>query len=107
MRSWGFTVNDKETTSVRLTKFFEGLIDNLKTYHEDRSASFADESRKFERNVLYKVLLKLAHRHPDLDLSGIFRKLPQNTDVSATDKIAGPLADKVLHVPRIQGDRQD
>jgi hypothetical protein len=107
MRSWGFTVNDKETTSVRLTKFFEGLIDALKTYHEDRSTLFADESWKFVHNVLYKVLLKLAHRHPDLDLSRIFRKLPQNTDVTATDKIAAPLANKVLQVPRIQGNRQD
>jgi hypothetical protein len=107
MRSWGFTINDKEATSVRLTKFVEGLIDALKTYHEDRSASFADESQKFMHNVLYKVLLKLAHRHPNLDLFGIFRKLPQNTDITAVDKIAAPLADKVLQVPRIQGDHQD
>jgi hypothetical protein len=107
MRSWGFTVNDKEATSVRLTKFFEGLIDALKTYHEDRSASFADESRKFARNVLYKVLLKLAHRHPDLDLSGIFRKLPRNTSseissrtciLSSSNSSSGSLADEGLRL---------
>ena len=107
MKSWGFTINDKEATSVRLTKFFEGLIDALKTYHEDRSASFADESQKFAHEVVYRVLLKIAHRNPGFDLSGVFRKLPENTDVTAADKIAAPLADKVLQIPRIQGDRRD
>jgi hypothetical protein len=107
MKSWGFTESDKEATSVRLTKFFKGLIDALKTYHEDRSASFADESRKFAREVVYRVLLKIAHRNPGLDLSGVFRKLPENTDVTAADKIAAPLADKVLLIPRIQDDRRD
>ena len=68
MKSWGFTDNDKEATSVRLTKFFEGLIDALKTYHKDRSAAFANESRKFTREMLYMVLLKIAHRNPSLDL---------------------------------------
>jgi hypothetical protein len=107
MKSWSFTVNDKEATSARLTKFFDGLIDALKTYHEDRSASFTNESRKFSRDVLYKVLLKVAYRNPDVDLSGAFKSLPQNTDVIATDKIVAPIADKVLLVPRHQGNLQN
>jgi chromosome segregation ATPase len=44
MKSWGFTINDKESTSIRLNKFFKGLINTLKTYHKDRSTSFTDES---------------------------------------------------------------
>jgi hypothetical protein len=79
----------------------------LKTYQDDRSASFANESRKFAREVVYRVLLKIAHCIPDLDLSGVFRKLPDNTDVTASDRIAAPLADKVLQIPRVQGDRRD
>ena len=99
MKSWGFTVNDKEATSVCLTKFFEGLIDALKTYHEDRSASFADESRKIVREIVYKVLLKIAHRNPGLDLSGVFRRLPDSTGDTA--------ADKIVQIPRVQGNCRD
>lgn len=41
MKSWSFTVNDKEAASVRLTKFFKGLIEAPETYQEERAASFA------------------------------------------------------------------
>lgn len=60
MKSWSFTINEHEAASDRLTYFFDGLIEALKTYEYDRAASFTDESRKFARNVLYRALLNLA-----------------------------------------------
>jgi hypothetical protein len=90
-----------------LTKFFDGLIDALKTYHNQRSALFPDESRQFERYILCTVLLKRAHWSPSLDLSEIFNKLSRDTNVTAADKIAAPLADKVHQVPNIQSGRGD
>ena len=107
MKSWIFTANDHEVASARLTKFFNGIIEALKTYHEDRSTSFANESRKFARSVLYAVLLNLARHNPELDLSKIFKRLSENTVVTVADKIEAPSADKVLRVPRIQGDCRD
>jgi hypothetical protein len=103
MKSWSFTVNDKETASSRLTKFFNGLIEALNTYHEDRSASFANESRKFVRDVLYKVLTKVVYRNPNVDLSGAFKSLPEDNDITVIDKVVAPIVDKVLKVRRIQG----
>jgi hypothetical protein len=107
MKSWSFTVNDKEAASARLTKFFDGLIDALKTYLKDISTSFANKSWKFGRDVLYKVLVKVAYRNPDVDLFGVFKTLLQNTDITATNKVIAPIADKVLLVPRHQGDLQN
>ncbi|KAM3241877.1 hypothetical protein ACQJBY_054544 [Aegilops geniculata] len=107
MKSWRFTINEHEAASTRLTNFFEGLIEALKTYQDNRAASFANESRQFARSVLYMVLLNVAHHNPDLDLSGIFKKLPEDTNITAADKIVAPLANRVPKVPRIQGDRQD
>ena len=107
MKSWSFNINEHEAAIVRLTYFFEGPIKALNRYQDDRSASFANESRQFARNILYMVLLNHAHHNLDLDLSRIFKKLPMNTEVTAPDKIATPLANRVLEVPRIQGDHRD
>ena len=60
MKSWSFIVNDQDADRVRLTKFSHGLNKALKTYHDDRSASFFNKSRQFARNILYTVLLNLA-----------------------------------------------
>jgi hypothetical protein len=103
MKSWSFTVNNKETASTRLSKFFNGLVKALNTYHEDRSASFANESQKFGRGVLYKVLTKVVYRNPNIDLSGAFKSLPEDTDITIIDKVVLPIADKVLKVCRLQG----
>ena len=59
MKSWGFSISQKEATSVRLTLFFEGLIDVLDGYHKERAAKFAAESRKLLHDVLFKVLVKI------------------------------------------------
>ena len=84
-----------------MTHFFEGLIDGLKTYEDDRSAFFANGSWKFSRDAIFTVLLNFALRQPDVDLSDAFRKLPAGTDTSTAVKVVGPLADKVLRVPRV------
>jgi hypothetical protein len=46
MKSWAFSVGKNEVPSVKLTLFFEGLIEGLKMYEDDRAACFVDESRK-------------------------------------------------------------
>jgi hypothetical protein len=76
----------------------------LNTYHEDRAASFANESQKFSRDVLYKVLTKVVHRNPNINLFGAFKSLPEDTDITAFDKVVTPIADKVLEIRRHQGD---
>lgn len=101
MKSWSFTTNEHEVSNARLTKLFDDLIEALKTYHDDRNASFANESRLFVRSVLYDALLNLVHRNLGLDISKVFKKLSANADVIAADKIVAPLADKVLNVRRV------
>jgi hypothetical protein len=91
MKSWSFTVNDKEAASVWLSKFFEGLIEALEMYQEERAASFANESRKLTRDILYKVLIKVANRNPNIDLSGPVLR----------DTISQKLTPRVVTSPRI------
>ena len=60
MKSWAFSVKEHEVPSVKLTLFFEGLIEGLKMYDDDWAACFADESRKLTRDALFVVLRNLA-----------------------------------------------
>ena len=106
MKSWAFSVGKHEVPSVKLTLFFEGLIDGLKMYEDDRAADFANESRKLARDALFLVLSNLAFFHPDLDQSDGFKKRPSGADTFVVAKKVGPLTDRVLSVPRTQGSRR-
>ena len=103
MKSWAYSVGKHEAPSINLTLFFDGLIEGLKTYEEDRAASFANESRKLARDALFLVLSNLAFFHPELDLSDGFKKLPSGADTSAATEKAVPLSDRILKVSRTQG----
>jgi hypothetical protein len=95
-----FSVGGHEAPSIKMALFFDGLIGGLKVHEEGRAANFARESRRLARNALFMVLSNIAYRHPDLNLTDGFRKLPVGADVSAAEEKAAPFADKVLSVPR-------
>lgn len=99
MKSWGFTVNRDETASVRLSKFFEGLIDALQTYHADRDATTADEAHQFGHDVVYEVLTRVVHRNPSITLVGTFKALPVDADLAELDRLVAPIANKILEIP--------
>lgn len=104
MKNWGFSVSQKEATSVRLTLFFEGLIDVLDAYHKERAAKFAAESRKLLHDVLFKVLVKITCRNPGIDLSKAFTSLPAGTDTSEAEKLVAPIATRAAGgAVRVQG----
>ena len=107
MKSWTFSVNEHEAPSVKLTHLFEGLIDGLKTYEDDRSACFASDPWKFSWDAIFTFLLNFVQHHPDVDLFDAFKKLSAGTHTSAAAKIVATLADKVLRVPKVQGGHRD
>lgn len=104
MKSWAFLVKRREIPSVKLTLFFKGLIEGLKTYEGEMAAYIANESRKFARDALFMVFSNLAYRHPDVNLSDGFKRLPAGADVSVAEAKEAPFADKVLFVPRVPED---
>ena len=91
MKSWAFSVSMHEVPSVTLTLFFEGLIEGLKTYEEDRATCFVNEAQKLARDALFMVLSNLAFRHPDLNIADGFKRLPLGADTSAASEKAAPL----------------
>jgi len=101
MKSWAFTVSNHEVPSVKLTLFFEGLIEGLKMYEEDRATCFAEESWKLARDTLFLVLSNLAFLHPDLNLPDGFKKLLPGADTSTAVEKVAPLAENVLSIPRV------
>ena len=106
MKSWAFSINSHEVPSIKLMLFFEGLIEGLKMYEDERAACLANESRKLARNALFMVLSNLSYRHPNLDLNDGFRKATPGADVPAAEEKAAPLTDKVLKVPTAPRSRQ-
>ena len=105
MKSWAFSVGKHEVPSIKLTLFFEGLIEGLKTYEDDRATCFANETRKLASGALFLVLSNLAYCHPDLNLSDSFKRLPAGVNISAAEAKASPFAEKVLSVPRVPEDQ--
>src|SRR3989337_694471 len=87
MKSWTFSVNEHEAPSVKLTHFFEGLIDGLKTYEDDIFACFTNESWKFAQAAIFTILVNFAQRYPDVDLSDAFKKLLARMNTSAMAQV--------------------
>ena len=103
IKSWAFSIGEHEVSSVKLTLFFEGLIEGLKEYEADRDVCFGEESRKLTHIALSLVLSNITHAYPDIDLSVGFKKLPEDVDISAAQAKVASLAAKVLKVKRIPG----
>jgi hypothetical protein len=102
-----FTVGEHDSRSANLSLFFDGLLEILKKHHEKRSASFANESRKFCIEVVSKMLVKIICRNPDIDVSKAFKTLPLGTDTTAAERAIVPRIDKINQIPRTEGDHTD
>jgi hypothetical protein len=105
--SYSFTVGNHESTSARLTLFFKSILKALEKHHEGRATQVASESRKLCEGVLSKVLVKIAYRYPDVDLSKAFKNLPKGADTKAAEELVAPLVNKVSQIPRSEDQRKD
>jgi chromosome segregation ATPase len=106
-QSYSFTIDNHESTSAKLTLFFESILEALKKHHEERSAQFTSESCKLCEDVLSKVLVKIAYQNPDVDLSKAFKSLPKGVDTKAAKELVAPLVSKVSQILRTEGQRKD
>ena len=85
--------------------FFESLTDALKRLQTDEAMRLASEARRLCRNVLLKVLTKLAYRNPDLNLSMVC--LPKKVDPKPFEEKVMPIVDRIDKVKRVQGPRRE
>ena len=93
--TWSFNMDSNQAVSTTLSLFFEGLLAALDAYHKGRAKKFADESRILVRNVVLRILSKVVHYNPDVDMSNIFKKLPDGPELEAARQAVTPIADKV------------
>jgi hypothetical protein len=105
--NFSYPSDERVSTSARLTMFFEGLVDALKLLRSNRVVHLANESRKLCRTVLSKVLMKVAHRNPGLNLTNVLASLPENADLKALEELIAPIVDRVSRVKRVEGQRRD
>ena len=105
--NFSYPSDERVSTSARLTMFFEGLVDALKLLRSNRAVHLANESRKLCRAVLSKVLMKVAHRNPGLNLTNVLASLPETADLRALEELVAPIVDRVSGVKRIEGQRRD
>src|SRR3989337_3430407 len=78
--SFKYSSEDRASPSARLTMFFESTLDALQLLQSTRATQLAHETRQLCRAVLRKVLIKVAHSNPGIDLSGALGHLPKDAD---------------------------
>jgi DNA repair exonuclease SbcCD ATPase subunit len=105
--NFSYSSDERVSTSARLTMFFEGMVDTLKLLRSNRAVHLANESRKLYRTILSKVLMKVAHRNPGLNLTNVLASLPENADLKALEELVAPIVDRVSGVKRVEGQRRD
>ena len=93
--------------SAKLTLFFEGIIDALKLLQSDRATHLGNESRKICRAILLKVLVKVVHKNPGINLTNVLASLPGDADLKALKELVAPIVDRVSQVKRVEGQRRD
>src|SRR3990170_2593723 len=105
----GFKYSTEEwvSQSARLTMFFESIIDALKLLQSNRATQLANESRKLCRAILRKVLIKVVHHNPGIDLTNALGRLPRDADLKALEELIAPILEKVDSIKRIEGQRRD
>jgi hypothetical protein len=87
--------------------FFERIIDALKLLQSNRATQLADESRKLCRAVLRKVLIKVVHKNPGVDLTNVLDRLPKDANLKALEELVTPILEKVDSIKRVEGQRRD
>ena len=102
-----YSSDERVSSSAKLTMFFEGVIDALKLLQANRATHLANESRKLCQAVLLKVLVKVAHKNPGINLTNVLDRLPKDADLKALEELVTPIIDRVSHVKRVKGQRRD
>ena len=87
--------------------FFRGVAPALQQLRERIPKQLADESRRLCAGALEKVLMKIAHRNPGLNLTNVLRTLPPDVDQEALKALVAPIVNKVGGIKRVEGDRAD
>ena len=54
-----------------------------------------------------KVLTKIAHWHPDLDLEAALKSLPEDADIAALNERIKPILSRIYKIKRLEGQRRD
>jgi len=107
LQGFRYSFDDRVSTSAKLTMFFDRVLEALEQLHSDRTTHLANESCKLCRAVLRKVLVKVVHKNPGINLSNILDRLPKDVDVKALEELIAPTVDRVSQVKRVEGDRRD
>jgi septal ring factor EnvC (AmiA/AmiB activator) len=105
--SFRYSSEDRISPSARLTMFFESTLDALKLLQSTRATQLANETRQLCRAVLRKVLIKVVHSNPGIDLTSALGHLPKDADVKALEELVAPILEKVDSIKRIEGQRRD
>lgn len=107
LQNFRYSSDERVSPSAKLTMFFEGMIDALKVLHSDRATHLVNESRKLCRAVLRKVLIKVVHKNPGINLTNVLDTLPKDVDLKPLEELVAPIVDKVGQVKRVEGERRD
>ena len=103
----GYSTDESLHPSAKLTLFFSGVGTALQQLRERIPKQLADESRRLCAGALEKVLMKIAHRNPGLNLTKVLRTLPPDVDQEALKALVAPIVNKVGGIKRVEGDRAD
>ena len=93
--------------NASLTIYFERVVGALKRLHSNRAASLAEESRILCQGAITRVLVKIAHWHPDLDFGAVLKSLPEDADIAALNERIQPILSRIDKIKRLEGRRRD
>ena len=86
-----YTLERNASPHAKLTIFFEGVLGALEQFHSNRAASLADEARRICRGAMTKVLTKVAHWNPNLDIDAALESLPEDADLATLKERIEPI----------------
>ncbi|KAE8798098.1 40S ribosomal protein S19 [Hordeum vulgare] len=89
----GYSPSPGVPSRVNLALFFGSLTDDLMRLQTGEAMWLVSEARRLCRNVLLKVLTKLAYRNPDLNLSMV--RLPKDVDPKPFEEKVMSIVDRV------------
>ncbi|KAI4997093.1 hypothetical protein ZWY2020_052435 [Hordeum vulgare] len=105
--NFSYSSNAGTSPNARLTLFFDGMIDVVEQLHSGKAARLANESHKLCWVVLLKVLTKVVHKNPSINLTNVLERLPKDVDLKALEELVMPIIDKVNQVKRVEGQCMD
>ena len=107
LQGFRYSSDDRVSTSARLTMFFDRVLEALEQLHSNRTTHLANESRKLCRAVLRKVLVKVVHKNPGINLTNVLDRLPKDVDIKALDELVAAIVERISKVKRVEGDHRD